>query len=193
MDALGWRRLCTSFRTASSDLCRSLASVARCISTSFTDPDALQPILNCRLIAVDKIPGVRSIGIGKTSRRIIAKAILQVVKQDVLDATGCLQLCAGQRAGCEAAVHAMRMIFADEDTEGVLLVDASNAFNSLNRHVALLNMFQLCPPLATILTNTYRSASSLFIDGTSLLSQEGTTQGDPLAMPMYAISVVPVI
>ena len=54
-------------------------------------------------------------------------------------------------------------------------------------------MFQLCPPLATILTNTYRSASSLFIDGTSLLSQELTTQGDPLAMPMYAISVVPVI
>ena len=72
-------------------------------------------------------------------------------------------------------------------------MDASNAFNSLNRHAALLNMFQLCPPLATILTNTYRSPSHLFIDGTSLLSREGTTQGDPLAMPMYAISVVPVI
>ena len=85
------------------------------------------------------------------------------------------------------------MIFADEDTEGAVLVDASNAFNSLNHHVALLNMFQLCPPLATILTNTYHSASSLFIDGSSLLSQEGTTQGDPLAMPMYAIGVVPVI
>ena len=87
----------------------------------------------------------------------------------------------------------MREIFADQDTEGVLLVDASNAFNSLNRHAALLNMFQLCPPLATILTNTYCSPSHLFIDGTSLLSREGTTQGDPLAMPMYAISVVPVI
>ena len=87
----------------------------------------------------------------------------------------------------------MREIFADQDTEGVLLVDASNAFNSLNRHAALLNMFQLCPPLATILTNTYRSPSHLFIDGTSLLSREGTTQGDPLAMPMYAINVVPVI
>ena len=123
--------------------------------------------------------------------------MLQVVKQDILDAAGCLQLCAGQfagqRAGCEAAVHAMREIFADQDTEGVLLVDASNAFNSLNRRAALLNMFQLCPPLATILTNTYRSPSHLFIDGTSLLSREGTTQGDPLAMPMYAISVVPVI
>ena len=105
-------------------------------------------------------------------------------------ATGCLQLCAGQRAGCEAAVHAMREIFTDQ---GVLLVDASNAFNSLNRRAALLNMFQLCPPLATILTNTYRSASHLFINGTSLLSREGTTKGDPLPMPMYAISVVPVI
>ena len=72
-------------------------------------------MLNCRLIALDKNPGVRPIGIGETSRRIIAKAVLQVVKQDILDAAGCLQWCAGQRAGCEAAVHA---IFADQDTEG---------------------------------------------------------------------------
>ena len=50
-----------------------------------------------------------------------------------MDAAGSLQLCAGQDAGCEAAVHAMREIYDDEATEGILLVDASNAFNSLNR------------------------------------------------------------
>ena len=99
----------------------------------------------------------------------------------------------GQCAGCEAAIHAMRWNFVDEDTKGVMLVDAFNAFNSLNRHVVLLNMFQLCPPLANILTNTYHSAYSLFIAGTPLLSQESTTQGDPQVMPMYAISVVPVL
>ena len=87
----------------------------------------------------------------------------------------------------------MREIFADEGTEGILLVDASYAFNSLNRRAALLNMFHLWPPLAIILTNTYRSASHLFIDGSSLLSQEGTAQGDPLAMPTYAIGIIPVI
>ena len=87
----------------------------------------------------------------------------------------------------------MREIFADEGTEAILLVDACSAFDSLNRRAALLNMFHLYPPLATILTNTYCSASHLFIDGSSLLSQEGMTQGDPLTMPMYAISIIPVI
>ena len=79
----------------------------------------------------------------------------QTLGLDFMDAAGCLQLCAGPYAGCEASVHAMRKIFTDEVTEGILLVDASNAFNSLIRHADLLNMFHLCPPLATILTNTY--------------------------------------
>jgi len=128
MDAQGWRSLCTSFKNASDDLCRSLASVARRISTTSL---ALQPFLNNRLIALDKNPGVCPIGVGETVRRILAKAILSILRQDILNASGCLQLCAGQWGGCEAAVHAMRGLFNRKDTDGILLVDASNAFNSL--------------------------------------------------------------
>ena len=51
---------------------------------------------------------MRPIGIGKVVRRTIAKAILSVVKLNILEAAGSLQLCAGQDAGNEAAVHAMR-------------------------------------------------------------------------------------
>ena len=40
------------------------------------------------------------------------------------------------------------------------------------------------------LINTYRSDIDLYINGETLLSQEGTTQGDPLAMAMYTISTV---
>ena len=110
----------------------------------------------CRLIALNKCPGVHPIGVGEVVRRIIAKAVLSIVKLDVLDAAGSLQLCVGQDAGSEAAVHAMRAIFCDDSTEAVLLVDASNTFNCLNRQVALHNIQTLCPPLANILINTYR-------------------------------------
>ena len=72
-------------------------------------------------------------------------------------------------------------------------MDATNAFNSLNREAALHNIRHVCPSLATILINTYRNATELFVDGSTLLSEEGTTQGDPLAMPMYAMATMPLI
>ena len=110
-----------------------------------------------------------------------------------VNAVGPLQLCAGQIAGCEAAVHAMGTIFSDDNTEAMIFVDASNAFNSLNRQATLLNSISVCPSLAPILINTYRIESWLFVDGQCLLSKEGTTQGDPLAMAMYAIGTKPLM
>ena len=192
LDAKEWRRLCTSFKHASKDLCHSLALMARRLSTTYVDPRGLSPFLACRLIALNKHPGVCPIGVCETSR-IIAKAILSITRGDIQDAAGSLQLCAGQIAGTEAAVHAARETFSNESTEAILFVDASNAFNSLNRQAALHNIRHLCPSIATILINTYRDRTDLFVEGSSLLSQEGTTQGDPLAMPMYALATIPLI
>ena len=118
------------------------------------DFECLSAYTNCRLIALDKRPGVRPIVVGEVCRRIVGKAILEVVKADVRRATGTTQLCAGQEGGCEAAVHATRLMFSDEDCEGVLLIDATNAFNSLNRRVALHNTALLCPSLFTVLSNS---------------------------------------
>ena len=191
LDAHCWRRLCTSFHSASRDLCHSLALFARRLCTSFVDPKALSPFLACRLIALDKCPGVRPIGICEAARRIVSKAILFIFRDDIQDAAGSIQLCAGQIAGVEAAIHFMRETYSAEDCEAVILVDASNAFNSLNRECALLNIRFVCPPLATVLINTYRNATELFVGGNTLFSAEGTTQGDPLAMPMYAMATIP--
>ena len=80
------------------------------------------------------------------------------------------------------AVHAMKRIFALPSVEGVLLVDATNAFNELNRQVTLRNVEVVCPVLAPILANTYRQDALLFSGGNTILSSEGTTQGDLLAM-----------
>ena len=59
--------------------------------------------------------------------------------------------------------------------------------------MALRNVRHLCPSLATILINTYRSDVNLFIENDTIFSSEGVTEGDPLAMAMYAISTIPLI
>jgi len=151
------------------------------------------PFLACRLIALNKNPGVRPIGLCETTRRIVAKAILFITCGDIQDATGSLQLCAGQIVGAETAVHTIREAFASNNTEAVLLVDTSNAFNSFNHQVALQNIRRLWPSIATTLINTYQDSTDLFMDGSSLLSQESTTQDYPLAMPMYALATIPLI
>ena len=193
LDSAAWKRMCTSFKSTSADLCEALASIARRICSSFVDPKGLSAFVACRLIALDKCPGVRPIGIGETVRRIIGKAIAFAINDEIKDAAGPLQLCAGHISGCEAAVHAMRQVFEAPETDAVILVDASNAFNSLNRQTALRNVQHLCPALSKALINTYREDVQLFIDGEVLLSQEGTTQGDPLAMAMYAVAITPLI
>ena len=193
VDAAGWRRLCCSFHKESKSLCEALAAVARRIATSYVDPKGISAFTACRLCPLDKCPGVRPIGISEVSRRIIGKAIMQVVSKDVQNAAGSLQLSAGQVAGNETAVHAMRELFRDQDSEGVLLVDAKNAFNSLNRKAALWNIKVLCPSLAPVVINTYREDVELFVGGETIYSSEGTTQGDPLAMAIYSIAITPLI
>ena len=69
----------------------------------------------------------------------------------------------------------------------------NNAFNSLNRQVALLNIQHLCPVLSIISTNCLRRRAELFVDGSVLYSEEGATQGNPLAMPVYSLAMIPLI
>ena len=119
---------------------------------------------------------------------------MNVAKKDVIEASGSLQLCAGQKSGSEAVVHAMHSIFEADSTDAVLLIDASNAFNALNRAAALHNIRIICPFIAVYAINTYRQPARLFITGgKELVSAEGTTQGDPLAMGLYALSIQPLI
>ena len=87
--------------------------------------------------------------------------------------------------------------FTGPDVQGALLVDAFNAFNAfntINRQAALHNIKAICPPLHQILVDTYQTPIRCVICGDGeITSSEGTTQGDPLAMAMYALAVKPLI
>lgn len=193
VDARGFRRMCTSFGRASNELCWSMSCVARRIASTYVDPSTLVSFTACRLIALDKHPGVRPIGVGEVARRIISKAILSAVERDIKAAAGNIQLCVGQTSGCEAGFHAMRHIFHEDDTNVILLVDATNAYNALHRKAALINIHALCPSLAVVTTNMYRNAIDIHIEVEIIQLSEGTTQGAPLSMSIYGIAILPLI
>ena len=65
--------------------------------TTLVNPKALRCFTCSRLIAFDKQPGVRPVGIGEVSRRIIATAVLSVIKEDILRVAGVKELCIGHR------------------------------------------------------------------------------------------------
>ena len=112
------------------------------------------------------------------------------VKKEAMEAAGPLQVAAGLKSGSEAVIHAMRGLYSDPDTEGIILIDATNAFNQMNRTTALHNIQIICPEVATYLINTYRAPARLIIKsenntGLVIFSYEGTTQGDNLGMIFY--------
>ena len=79
-------------------------------------------------------------------------------------------------------------------TDAVLLIDAENAFSSINRKVMLHYLKFICPIVATCKINCYPTPSSLFIVGAGeILSSEETTQDDPTAMGGYVLSILPLI
>jgi hypothetical protein len=122
---------------------------------------------------------------------------MKILKEDIVYASGTLQTCAGIDSGIEAAVHSMATAFQDEKTRAILLVDASNAFNSMNRVRALQTVKSLCPSFYRYLNNTYQTPTHQYISGSKeghfVWSQEGATQGDNCAMAYYALGTRPII
>lgn len=192
-----WRKILGSsiYGNVGNDPRKAVATMARQLcSDVIDDPESIEALMNCRLIPLSKNPGVRPIGIGEVLRRIIGRSIVSVLRSDVVSSSGNLQLCGGQRSGCEIAIHAAVDLFSEDDTHGILQIDARNAFNSLNRKVAVHNIKILCPELSSYITNCYARPARLFVTGgKEIASSEGTTQGDPVAMVMYAISILPLL
>ena len=124
-----------------------MAMLARHLANNIVEWEEIWALVANRLIALDKCPGVRPIGIGEALRRILGKTVALVTRPDLEEVCGVDQLCSGLGSGLEGAIHAVRELF-DEQCNlgwGLLLVDATNAFNSVNRISALWNARVLWP------------------------------------------------
>ena len=93
--------------------CAAVVATTRRLATEYVDPDGISALVPGRLIPLDKNLGVRPIGIGEVLRCFIAKAILAVIKQNIRESAGALQVCAGHEAGAEAAIRAMADLYSN--------------------------------------------------------------------------------
>ena len=154
-DSSHWHDILLCYGASSAQLRDSIAALCRRICNSIVPWDDIRALVASHLIALNKCPGVCPIGIGETLRRIIGKAVCLATHIDAALVCGSDQLCASVKVGIEGAIHAMNDLFSTHQDQssgwGVLLIDAANAFNSLNCTATLLHIRLLWPHCARFL------------------------------------------
>eukprot|EP00957_Ditylum_brightwellii_P120365 9184134-Ditylum_brightwellii.AAC.2 len=175
-----------------------IAKCARWVGNTFPSWAALCAFVSSCLIGLDKCPGTQPVDIGGILLRLVGKSILSVGGEEVKTACGANQLCSGLRAGIEGGIHMMGLLweeFGEEEGWGILLVDAWNAFNELNHKAMLWHVHHYWPSGCQYAFNIYWHWKISVFQGTEevVFSKEGVTQGDPMAMFLYALGVLPII
>ena len=77
--------------------------------------------------------------------KVVEKTLAWTTYDDIVNTAGPLEASGGLTEGAETAIHAIKEIYQQDSIEGVILVDASNAFNPMNQQTALRNIQYICP------------------------------------------------
>ena len=98
--------------------------------------------------------------------------MIDITGDDVQNECLADQLASGIKSGIEGAIHAFSDMFEDlsGDGWGLLLIDASNAFNSISRTACLSNATEL-PCCYRFLFTSYQGFAVLFIAGSKVSLQ----------------------
>ena len=101
LDPNEWRHILTHFVQQSVEISKTLAKIAQKISKEILSHELLGPYNACRLIPLDKNPGVRPIDIGEVISRIISRTVTKSLKSEFMVLGSNYQLCLGQKWGIE--------------------------------------------------------------------------------------------
>jgi hypothetical protein len=87
------------FSPASRELRQAVADFMDWLSNASPLWAAYRAIMDGRLLALNKSPGIRPVGIGETWRQLFAKILLLIMGDKAQEVCGIDQLCAGLQAG----------------------------------------------------------------------------------------------
>ena len=111
----------------------------------------------CRLIPLNKNPGVRPISVREVIRRIIGKCIKRI-ENDLRFLGGNTHICPGQKCGIEHAIQSLRSQYDKSENEPVLLVDEKTP-STVSTVTWQLKISRTCPALRFIVQNSYSAPS----------------------------------
>ena len=104
-DACHWQDVLLRYGAHSEHLHDSIATLIRRLSNTVTPWDDIRALVVCRLVALDKCPGVWPTGVCETLRRTAGKTVCTLTRCDLEDICGTSQLCGGVCSGIESALH----------------------------------------------------------------------------------------
>jgi hypothetical protein len=140
---------------------------------------------------------VRPIAMGETYRKLASSLLMtkfpfSTISTLMSDA----QLGVGCKCGPEKIVH-LTNVWISLGAGDVVLTDFSNAFNAVSRDKALAFSQVYLPALYPYIESIYGQTPDLWftLDGSiqSILSAEGSQQGDPLGPLVFAVAVLPLL
>ena len=98
-DSISLHHWLLRFGAASGELRLIVAEVGEWLSNGRPPWAAYRALMSVRLVALDKSPGIRPVGIGATWRRLLVKCLLRVSGREATAACRTEQLAGGVEAG----------------------------------------------------------------------------------------------
>ena len=97
--------------------------------------------------------------------------------------------------GTQRALESLEFLIQEAEPSGTTLVDARNGFNKLSCLALLWTVRHCWPDGSRFVFNCYKHWAQLLLRqlgelSVTILSREGVTQGDPLSMVLYRITLV---
>ena len=115
--------------------------------------------------------GIRPVACGSVLRRLAARTLCSVFREDIRQACGGSQFAVGRSAGCERVHKALVALICSSPRDVVLKFDCSNAFNTMPRQLILDAVLSRAPALGPV------AASWLGLATTHLFWGEGPGPG----------------
>ena len=97
-----------SFGTSSASVSEDMAAWTGWLANESPPWAAYRNIMAVRMVALEKFPGVRPVGIGEVCCRLVVKLFLQDKGVQAKEAYGSFNLCAGLEEIIEGAIYTLR-------------------------------------------------------------------------------------